>query len=505
MSSVRPCKVCNIADPELRAKVENALAAVGSLGVPQAIIEAGAEGVTLSKYQLQKHRTELHNSMGSESAPVGAGASVGRTGPALSSEARVEVKGDGSVDIIRSPETFDEEADFDGLLRNFGVDPAKVMVLRDTVRISARTVRWTDPETGEEVSKVARSYSAGFMPRPNHWLDDEYIDDLVNRMLRRGVKPIKPLPKGDSSFLVALADLQLGKSEGGGVEATLERIDNGIDSIVAHFHSLRKRGYAFEQIVLAQMGDLLEGCTGNYDSQLFTVQLNQRRQLDLGIGVMTSVIDRFRSLGLPVFVVSVNSNHGSWMRRGGRANITSTSDTSDGAVEDALKRIFRNDPEVTFTDLQDQAVVTAEISGVNLGFAHGHLTSPAKSGKWLDDQERVLVDLEGFNPDVFITAHSHHFKQTDMGSYMHFQCPALDGGSRWFQDVAGRWSTAGILTMVIGKQFPIKATEVNVAWATPLKDVYAERDGLPRRGRQPSKQQRSAWSASQAAALSEAA
>jgi hypothetical protein len=473
------CKVCEVDNQELRSEIETYLNGKGKTGIPAALLLAASKGVELSKYGLQKHRTEGHN-LGNPSpmptSPVDS-ARKGKKGVAankvadelyLNKNARVEIGPDGGGQI-ETGETFEMSADWDRLLREFGVDPTKILVKGDTIRVSARTVRYKN-DLGEELSRVARSYSAAFTPRPNNWLNDDYIDNLTKGLLNRGSKKSKA-PKGNSTYLLCIADVQLGKSEGGGVDATIERYNKVMDAAVSNFIELRERGFKFEKIAIAQMGDLLEGCTGNYDSQLFTVELNQRRQLDLAIALMCASIDRMLEFGLPVHVISVNSNHGSWMRRGGRSNVTSTSDTSDGAVEDSLKRAFRKDSRVTFSDLQDQAIMTAELSGTKVGFSHGHLTSPAKSGKWLDDQDRVLSRLEDFQADVFVTAHSHHFRAVDQGAYMHYQCPALDGGSRWFQDMAGRWSKPGLLTMVLGDQYHTGTTEVKVMWASMPSDV----------------------------------
>lgn len=476
------CKVCEIENQELRSEIETYLNGKGKTGIPAALLLAASKGVELSKYGLQKHRTEGHN-MGNPSpmpsSPVDS-ARKGKksgfvnsedSGPFLDRNARVDTSPDGSGQIVTG-ESFEPTANWDQLLQEFGIDPKKILVKGDTIRVSARTVRYKD-KFGEEQSRIARSYSAAFAPRPMNWLDDDYIDNLTKGLINRGSKKVKT-PKGNSTYLLCIADVQLGKSEGGGVDATVERFNKVMDESVSNFIELKERGFKFEKIAIAQMGDLLEGCTGNYDSQLFTVEINQRRQLDLATALMVAAIDRMLEFGLPIHVVSVNSNHGSWLRRGGRSNITSTSDTSDGAVEDSMKRAFRNDPRVTFSDLQDQAIVTAELSGTKVGFSHGHLTSPAKAGKWLDDQDRVLSRLEDFQADVFITAHSHHFRAVDQGAYMHYQCPALDGGSRWFQDLAGRWSKPGLLTMVLGDQYHTGSTEVKVMWASMPSEVNSK-------------------------------
>lgn len=377
----------------------------------------------------------------------------------------IEMNGDGSG-TIETPETFDDNADFASMLRMFGVNPDKVIVKGDTIRVSARQVVTVDEYTGEETVRVARSFSAAFMPRPASWIDEDELTAIGAALRSRGTKKTRTPKRNPVTYFIALADLQLGKSEGGGIAATLDRFNAAFDAALENLETLRASGVNVEKIALAQMGDVIEGCDSNYASQTFTVEANQRRQLRIALDVLVSAVDRALETGLPVHFVSVHSNHGQWMRRAGsKGNITSESDTSDGALHDSLKTVFRREARVSFTELNDEAVITVNLSGVNVALSHGHLTTAARAEAWLDSQARVQERLNGVPVDVFVTAHSHHFRQQDLGAYQWFQCPALDGGSKWFQDARGRWSTAGVLTMVLGAHLPVKVAHVTPQWA----------------------------------------
>ena len=49
---------------------------------------------------------------------------------------------------------------------------------------------------------------------------------------------------------------------------------------------------------------------------------------------------------------------------------------------------------------------------------------------------------------TLVTGHYHHFSVVDHGPRVWVQCPANDGGSRWWQDATGAVSRAGMLTFL---------------------------------------------------------
>jgi hypothetical protein len=94
--------------------------------------------------------------------------------------------------------------------------------------------------------------------------------------------------------------------------------------------------------------------------------------------------------------------------------------------------------------------VQKELNGVPVAFTHGHKVS-GKEIDWLRGQSIKLLRDHGREPKLWVTAHKHHVKVDDMGMWWRFQCPSLDGGSKWFEDLAGMWSTPGTLTFLVGK------------------------------------------------------
>lgn len=242
-------------------------------------------------------------------------------------------------------------------------------------------------------------------------------------------------------------------SEGGGVAATVERIERSFEATQRRLRELRRIGRNVEGITIANMGDPVEGCMGNYASQLFTVELNQREQIELSLDLWTAGARLLLPLADRASFVSVTCNHGELGRGGSNRNQTSESDNIGGLLPGLLRRVLGDHEafaDVSWHIPHDEPVTTADLSGVPVAFTHGH-KGGSSFEKWIDDQSRELVYRRKFTPRLWIAAHRHHLRMADLGPYTLAQCPSLDGGSQWLTNLNGRWSTPGTLTMLVGQ------------------------------------------------------
>jgi len=346
--------------------------------------------------------------------------------------------------------------DWDSVLRSFGLDPDVFEIADDTVRMS----KWQSSkrlENGDRDLIWLYSYKARFKRKSLTALPESEIDEI-----RKYVSKWKPTPKVISSsdglpstLVVCWADQQIGKSAGGGVDATVQRILDSFDATVNRVKELRKCGRNIERIAIVNMGDPVEGCDGNYASQLFTVELTQRQQLLLALDLWAQGVRRLSSLAEQSEFISVLCNHGEWMRRGGKS-VTTDSDNAGGFLTDALQRILSGRPEVEnmkWVIPHDEMVTTSILSDVKVAFTHGHKIN-GKEVEWLRGQSIRVLREEGREPDIWVTAHRHHLQVQDFGAWYRFQCPSNDGGSKWYTDMTGNWSTAGTLTFLVGKHDP---------------------------------------------------
>ena len=364
-----------------------------------------------------------------------------------------EISGD-SVEISTGVVT-EPIINWDSILVSFGLDPEVFEVLDDKVRMS----KWQSSkrlENGDRDLIWLYSYKATFIKRKVPALKTTDIEDL-----RKTVKNFKPLVKtkidlDPTTFVVLWADWQLGKSGSGGVRATTERVLESFTKTVNRIKELKKLGRNIEQIAIVNMGDPVESCQGHYASQLFSVELTQREQLLLALDLWTIGLKNLAPLAEKVQFIGTLSNHGEWQRRNGR-NITTDSDSADGFLVDALVRIFENkDYPISWVIPHDEMVVQSNLSGIETAFTHGHKIG-GKENEWLRAQTLRQIKDFGVEPSLWFTAHKHHVRVDDFGAFTRVQCPSLDsdgtssGGSKWFADTAGWWSSPGTLTLLVGQ------------------------------------------------------
>jgi len=362
-------------------------------------------------------------------------------------KARAEIGLDGGV-LETGPLDEPIGADWSPILRSFGLDPEVFQVANDTVRMS----KWQQSkrlENGDRDVLWLYSYKAQFTRCTKALLSDDDFFIIMNSGRNAPRKPQEPF-SGTGTFVVCWADWQIGKSAGGGFEGVLGRVRKSFRDTERRIQALRKQGVPISNICVALMGDPIEGCMGHYESQLFTVELTLRQQLLAALDLYVEGIRNLLPLANKLTVVTVLSNHGEWMRRAGNKSVTSDSDSADGFLADALQRILVDEP-IEWVTPHDEMTVLHDLSAVPVAFTHGHkIPSVNRELEWLRGQSIRLLREHGREPRVWVTAHRHHLKVEDMGPWWRLQCPSNDGGSKWFEDTSGSWSTAGTLTFVVG-------------------------------------------------------
>ena len=284
---------------------------------------------------------------------------------------------------------------------------------------------------------------------------------------------VKKLPKRTFSTglgepvaaVLNLSDMQLYKHEGGGIDATLQRVHDGRENFHNWVKRQRKGGRNIDEVVIVNNGDPYEGIAGNYDSQLHTVQGGLRVQMNTVLDVWTEYAkDLYPRFDKGQFV-SVLCNHGELGRLGGRKNQTGDEDNGSALLAETLQRVLDGRPEfehVKFTIPWDEMSVFTDVAGVPMGFTHGHKIPGADATgfeKWLNGQ--VRGDEQAHKARVWVTAHRHNFQSWDLGSATGFQTPSCDGGSKWLRDGTGRFSRSGIFALLVGTHDPM-------GWSDPV-------------------------------------
>lgn len=291
------------------------------------------------------------------------------------------------------------------------------------------------------------------------------IEAACKRVRSWNIKPSRPKASGTPvAAILNLSDMQLFKSEGGGVDATLDRLRDGLENFITEVHRQRLT-HNVNEIVIVNNGDPFEGIAGNYASQTHTVQGGLRAQMNLVLDVWMN----FAKILYPMFekgqFVSVLCNHTEFGRQGGAAkSITSDSDNGSAFLAETLERVLRMSPafdHVDFTIPHDEMNVYTEAAGVTMAFNHGHkIPGNDVTGfeKWLNGQ--VRGDRDAANARIWVTAHRHNFQAWDLGSTFAFSTPSCDGGSKWLRDATGRFSRSGILSFLVGNHHHLGWSDV---------------------------------------------
>ena len=276
------------------------------------------------------------------------------------------------------------------------------------------------------------------------------------KRIRQRRPAARPAPTGDLTFLVCVGDTQIGKGDGDGSEGTVRRWRNSLDGTVDRLKVLR-RSYRIGTVCIAFMGDLREGCTGNYPAQKFTTDLSVTQQLAVLEELTFETIGMFAPLTERLIVAAVPGNHGE-ERDQGKA-YTIPSDNHDVKVIQTAQRGIRLNANHAFDHVEwlypagHGLTVAVDLSGVPVGFAHGHQfqrgSSPAaKAEAWWQRQAHAKTAIG--DCDVLISGHYHHLLVSAAGRKTHIQTPALDGGSTWWANLTGQVSAPGMLSLIVG-------------------------------------------------------
>lgn len=335
------------------------------------------------------------------------------------------------------------------LMADWNLNPSTTEVVPGSIQIRG----WDANVGGGEIRRL-RYYRATIRSRT---VGQDTVDvDLLCAFIMKKKPKKRPVPFDSGvSLVVPLSDWQTGKGEGGGSEAMVERICRGIDAIEVKVKEMKRKGRAPESIVLAGMGDLIEQCDGHYPMQAFQADLDRREQKRVVRRLWLRAIDAITDCAPRIVLAAVPGNHGE-NRRDGKA-YTSWTDNDDLAVVEEVAEILAANPVrygCVSTVLARDLTLVLNVSGINVGFAHGHQFgrggghAAAKAQKWWEGQ--VMGRQPIADADILVTGHLHHLVVSESSGRTHIQCPAQDGGSYWWTARTGSHSPSGQLMFGVG-------------------------------------------------------
>lgn len=344
------------------------------------------------------------------------------------------------------------DALWDELLADWNLDPSTTEVVPGSIQVRG----WDANIGGGEIRRL-RYYRATIRTRQRSE-DRADVDDLCRLALSRRPRRAPEAGSEDVSLVVALSDWQIGKGEGGGSPAAVERIAAGIDAIADKVRDMKRRGRAPGAIYLLGMGDTVEQCDGHYAQQTFSTDLDRREQKRVARRLWLRAVDVAAPLAERIVIAGVPGNHGE-NRRDGKS-FTTWTDNDDLAVIEETAEICAANPDryghVSAVLARDLTLVLG-VSGVNVGLAHGHQFgrggghAAGKAEKWWTGQ--IMGRQPIADADILLTGHLHHLVIAESSGRTHIQCPAQDGGSYWWTAQTGQHSPAGQLMFGVGRAY----------------------------------------------------
>lgn len=341
-------------------------------------------------------------------------------------------------EITTKPRT-EPVGDWDDELRLWGFDPERFEVVEP--------VRFSTWQTYDE--RQLWAYKAQIRTKSAVSTDEL---ELLCAPVKRDRRKRTVRYTGSYALVVPVGDWQIGKDDGDGLEGTVARVQASFTAVLERAEQLKKAGYDIGHLVVTSSGDIGEGCTGFYEQQTFSVELDRRDQNKVARRLVRNMLMLLAPEFERVTVAVVGGNHGENRRKD--KSFTTTNDNDDVAIFEAVAETLAIDPEkyghIEWLLPKGELSVSFKVGEHIVGLAHGHQAKSGDIGKWW--QAQALAGRPVADANLLLTGHLHHFvckEVTENRWWM--QVPAMDGGSYWYEESAGGASTAGQVTFLLGQ------------------------------------------------------
>jgi len=261
---------------------------------------------------------------------------------------------------------------------------------------------------------------------------------------------------GASTLVLSFNDWQYGKrTNQGGTEDTVCGVKGAVENAKRRMVALRLLGYELGELVLIFGGDLVEGCT-IYPNMSFSLELNQKKQVEGCVALGLHIFDELAPLFDRVQVLGVRGNHGENRINGKN---TTADDNMDTHVVEMMKLALSRDKDmahISWVVAGEESGVVSKVAGWVLGTTHGDVYGKGVSGatverkafQWYKNMAAGR-DLMG-SADVLVTHHYHHRQMAEWGACEWHQTPAQDMAmSEYFRQSTGMYSAPGVLSFVM--------------------------------------------------------
>ena len=260
-----------------------------------------------------------------------------------------------------------------------------------------------------------------------------------------------PEVKSQSTIVVVVSDLQIGKTDrGGGTEQTVRRVRSAVARIADHVTG------QYRKVILVDCGDSTEGFS-NTVSQAQTNDLPLTYQIRTAQALLADTLRALAPAAPEVTYVAVPSNHCQVRNGVGRSNRASFPGDDYGLlIADNIQQIIAGRPgyehiQFEMPEKRLESLTVRAADGTVMGVTHGHAAgSKGRVADWFRGQAFGCV--AGMQcARVLLHGHWHSFSVQTVGDSRQIICaPTADPGSSWFQNASGDSSTPSLLTFELG-------------------------------------------------------
>lgn len=322
---------------------------------------------------------------------------------------------------------------WDDLIREADLDPNEVEVVGDP------QIRGWDAAIGNGEIRRMRYFKITVRRR----VLKVDIDELVKAARRNPPKAPSPVV-GETAFLLALGDLQLGKMDGDGAEGTVARYLAATDAAVKRYKRIAKGS----PVYLIHLGDCIEGFVSQGGANTWRTTMPITEQVRLYRKILLEQIKAFAKVAPKVVVTAIPGNHDE-ANRPLHTYSDSWAVDAASAVADALELAGNYEHVTIHTPARDELTLTLDICGTVVGMAHGHQWRAGQATTWWAKQSHGRQPVG--DADLLLSAHLHHLRIEHTGSDKTWlQVPALESGSQWWKHRTGEWGQPGVVTMLVG-------------------------------------------------------
>lgn len=359
---------------------------------------------------------------------------------------------DGRAGTITTRPLEGPPADWSALLAERGLDPNRYEVVGNSIKWCSYD-GWKRDAPGEDAySTQCFSYRAEIrLRRGTDEADATDLEALAAEIRKTKPRKRRP-PTGEGTWVVCLSDWQVGNRDADGLRAQLEAIAALPWALTDRLRHIRRR-QPVGHVVIAGLGDLVEGCSGHYSTQTYGVEANRRTQMRVVRRGVYEIVKALAPLADRVTLTAVGGNHGE-NRQSGKA-YTDTADNDDVAVFESVAERLAENPavygHVACRLPEDRLAVSVDCDGQLVAFTHGHIAKPkglpvATLWEWWKDQQMGRYYPGVADATVLVAGHYHHLNVKAQRGRSLFIAPSLTAVGDWWGNATGLTTTPGTLT-----------------------------------------------------------